>query len=686
MLLKHGETTKTTNSVSVLVFTPSDLRQCSSSPRVYPATRKTKMAAFSENDVHMVAPEVATSFLKGIMPFNNLNDNTLRSLARHCRIDFFPKGTRILTADTTELTHLYLIQRGGVKAYLEDDRGEVILKDFRGEGASIGALAIIRGTPANLNIETVEDTFCFLLPREIFLDLIEKQASFAHFYLKSFSEKVITSAYNELRHHKVARRSNEDLYLFSIRAGDLVKALRKIAANATIQEAAALMSEHRVGCLLLHDPVEAEKIVGIITDRDLRSKVVAAGLDLQQPVRTIMSSPVQTVLSQTLCFDVLLKMMNTGIHHLAVEHAGRIIGVITSHDIMLLQGHSPYYLFKEIRGQQQIADLYPLARKIPEVIRGLIGEGAKAGNITQMIAILNDHILARMLTLLEQEMGAPPLPYCWLLLGSEGRREQTFKTDQDNAILYADPGDEDQKQAAEAYFKAFAAQAINHLVNCGYPLCPGEVMATNPLWCQPLSAWKRYFERWVAEPDPQELRYATIFFDFRAGFGEALLAETLRNHLTQQIRGRDLFLFHLARQSMETRAPLSFFKNFIVERNGEHKNQLDIKGQGLTPFVNFARVLALKFGVKETNTLARLKALMEGGWIQGELWSSTSEAYELQMQQRLVHQLRQLEEGLAPDNYLDPADLSDLERRMLKNAFGVIERLYSVLDQMYPVQ
>ncbi|MBU4118252.1 MAG: CBS domain-containing protein [Proteobacteria bacterium] len=643
------------------------------------------MTTFSDNDVHVVAPEVAISFFKGIMPFNTLDEETLKTIARHCRIDFFPKGTRILTADVTELTHLFLIQRGGVKAFLEDDSGEVTLKDFRGEGAYIGALAIIRGTAANLNIETVEDTFCFLLPREIFLDLIEKQASFAHYYLKSFSEKIVTTAYNELRHHKVARRSNEDLYLFSIKVGDLVKTLRKVSRTATIQEAASLMSTHRVGCLLVHDVVDEENIVGIITDRDLRNKVVAAGLDFQQPVQVIMSGPVQTVLSQSLCFDVLLKMMDTGIHHLAVERSGRIIGVVTSHDIMLLQGHSPYYLFKEIRGQQQIAGLYPLARKIPDVIRGLIGEGAKAGNITQMIAILNDHILGRMLTLLEKEMGTPPTPYCWLLMGSEGRREQTFKTDQDNAIIYADPVDDEQKQAAENYFKAFAAKAIDHLVNCGYPLCPGEVMATNPRWCQSLSAWKRYFEHWVAEPDPQEIRYATIFFDFRAGFGEAALAEELRLHLNKQIAGRDLFLFHLARQSMETRAPLSFFKNFIVERDGEHKNRLDIKRQGLTPFVNFARVLALKHCVKETNTLARLKALMEGEWIQGELWSAASEAYELQMQQRLVHQLRQIEAGILPDNYIDPADLSDLERRMFKDAFAVIERLYGVLEQMYPV-
>ncbi len=636
-------------------------------------------------DVHIVAPEMAVDFFRGIMPFNTLDDATLNDIARHCRVDFYPKGTRLLTTGATDITHLFLIQRGGVKAFIEDDQGEVTLKDFRGVGAYIGALGIIRGTPANLNIETVEDTFCFLLPRGIFLNLVEQEATFAHYYLKSFSEKIVNTAYSELRHHKVSKRSGDDLYLFSVRVGDIVKNLRKVSSACSIQGAASSMAEYRVGCLLVHDPEDEENIVGIITDRDLRKKVVAAGLDYTLPVKEIMTGPVKSVLSQALCFDVLLVMMEASIHHLAVERGGKTIGVVTSHDIMLLQGHSPYYLFKEIRGQQNITGLYILAQKIPEVIRSLIKEGAKAGNITQMIAILNDHILERLLTLLEKKMGPPPVPYCWLLMGSEGRREQTFKTDQDNAILYADPANDEEKSAAEKYFRIFAGKAIGHLVNCGYPLCPGEIMATNPKWCQPLSVWKGYFSRWIYEPDPAELLNATIFFDFRSGFGDSSLARNLRKHLNQKARDKDIFLFHLARQCMSTRVPLSFFKNFIVNKDGENKNHLDIKRQGLTPFVNFARVLALKNGISETNTLARLKALLAGEFITHEIWTTANDAYELQMQQRLIHQLRQIEEGVLPDNHINPAQLSDLERRMLKEAFAVIERLYSVLDKIYPV-
>lgn len=637
------------------------------------------------DDIHSVAPGVAVEFLKGIMPFKELDDKTLNNLASHCKVDFFPNGTRLLTLDKTEVSHLYLIQRGGVKAFMNDHEGNPALKDYRGVGAYIGALGIIRGTKANLNIETVEDTFCYLIPKKIFLELIKSHPSVSSFYLKSFSDKVVSTAYNELRYQQSVSRTNDDFYLFSITAGDIVKKLHSISSEATIQEAARKMSRDGVGSLLIYAPEDPGEFIGIVTDTDLRKKVVATGLDYRQPVSMIMSGPLITVLSQAVCFDVLLKMMSTGIHHLGVERGGRLVGVVTSHDIMLLQGDSPYYLFKEIVSQREIRGLYHLAQRVPEIIRNLIKEGGKAGNITRMIAILNDHILQRMLQLLEKEMGPPPVEYCWLLMGSEGRREQTFKTDQDNAIVYVDPENEEQHNKAKIYFEEFSKRAIHHLVNCGYPLCKGDIMATNPKWCQPLSVWKSYFKKWVLTPEPKELLHATIFFDFRSGFGNEKLAQQLRGYLNQ-LAGREVvFTFHLGRQCIANRAPLSFFNNIVVEKNGEHKNRLNLKIRGLTPFVDFARVMALKHGVSETNTLARLEALVKEQHIREELYTAMVEAYELQMQLRLVHQLQQIEQGIIPDNYIDPAQLTDLEQRMLKESFGVIERMQNMLDKLFPV-
>lgn len=643
------------------------------------------MTPHSESDIHNLSPKIATRFFQDIAPFNQLDEITLQQITRHCRLDFFPKGTKILSAGKSDIKYLYLIQRGAVNAFIIDEEGQLRLKDVRGEGQFFGALGIIQNSKANLDVETVEDTFCLLLPKQILLDLIEKNPVFAQYYLKSFSDQLVNNAYSQFRSLKLKRRNSEDLYLFSNTVDKVIRrSAHVIDTTTTIRRAASIMTEEGIGSLLIHSPENKSRIVGIITDRDLRFKVVAAGLDYNKPVSEIMSSPVKTVLSQAVCFDVLLKMLSEGIHHLAVERSNTIIGVITSTDIMALQGSSPYSLFKEIIAQQEIHGLYPLAKKIPCFIRNLVAEGGKTSHITRMIAIINDHILDRILTLLEKELGPPPVSYCWLLMGSEGRREQTFKTDQDNAIIYADPPNDQVKEKAAIYFEAFADKAIYHLTECGYPPCPGEVMASNPKWRQPYSVWKKYFDSWMAAPDPQELVNATIFFDFKSGFGDIGLAESLRNYLIQRTDTENIFLYHLARYSLGSKAPLSFFRNFIVEKDGEHKRKLDIKTKGIALFTDFARILALRHGVKETNTLSRFEVLAAEKHIDDTIYQSAKEGYELMMQFRLIHQLQQIEDGIPPDNYINPAELSDLERRMLKECFRVIERLQSILELHYP--
>ncbi len=634
---------------------------------------------------HNIPPETVIAFLRKTLPFNGLDDATLQELAGHALIDFFPKGTLIFRQGQTEVNHFYLIQRGGVKIYLKDEEGTITLKDFRGEGEYFGALPIIRNTKANLNVETVEDTFCFLFSKEAFLALIHSSPKVTHYFLRSMSEKLVRTAYAELRQHKVSPRTESALFLFTAQVSETLKNknLYTIDTRQTVRDAAARMTEAHIGSLLVADA--EQKIVGIITDKDLRTKVVAAGLDYQTPVTAIMATPVQTIPAHTICFDAMLKMMRLRIHHLAVEQQGAIVGMVTTHDIMLLQGTSPLYLFREIVAQRTIEGLYPLAQKVPTVVRTLIEEGAKANNITRMITILNDHILERLLTILTAELGPPPLPFCWLLLGSEGRREQTFKTDQDNALIYAQPASNEQAMTAAAYFTTLAEKAIDHLVRCGYPPCPGGIMASNPKWRQPLVAWRQCFDHWIRTPEPLEVMHSAIFFDFRAGYGDTRLADELRHYLVQNVPSQEVFLLHLAHNALEARPPLYFFRNFIVEKDGEHKNALDLKKNGLAPFVDFARLAALRHGIKENNTMGRLQLLFEGGHISQELFSETSEAYEFLMQLRLIHQLRKIEEGEIPDNYINPADLTDLEKQTLKEAFEVVRRLQSHLRLEYRI-
>jgi CBS domain-containing protein len=400
-------------------------------------------------------------------------------------------------------------------------------------------------------------------------------------------------------------------------------------------------------------------------------------------VKWIMAKPVQTIESHAVCFDALLKMMSNRIHHLAIKKQGKITGVVTTHDIMVLQGTSPLYLFREILAQRRVEDLYQLSMKVPLVVRSLIEEGAKANNITRMITILNDQILDRLLTLMIEKMGAPPVKFCWMLMGSEGRREQTFRTDQDNALIFEMPQDETRKLNTIEYFRIFSEEVIEHLVQCGYPRCPGNIMASNIDLRKNLSAWIKTFDRWMITPDPKEVLNSTIFFDFRSGYGDESLARDLRKHLCAIAPKQEIFLTHLAKFCLTSRPPLSFFKNFIVEKNGDHKNRLNLKESGLVPFVDFARIMALKYGIAETNTLGRMQLLYEHRHISQELYNETVEAYEFLMQLRLIHQLHLLEEGIQPHNYINPADLSDLEKKTLKEAFEVIRRIQASLNQQF---
>ncbi|MEN8136202.1 MAG: DUF294 nucleotidyltransferase-like domain-containing protein [Thermodesulfobacteriota bacterium] len=631
-------------------------------------------------DPNAVPANVALDFLAGILPFKDLDRADLLKLSRKCTIDFFPKGTLIFRQGESEVSHFYVIQQGGVKTYRSAADNEISLKDYRGKGEYFGALPIIQETKANLNVEAIDDTFCFLFEKQAFLNLLESNPAVSQYYLRTMSAKMAGMVYSQVRQQKMMPRTEGALYLFSAQVGDIAKGkLFQASSNATVQEAAAIMSKETIGSLLLTD--SDNEIIGIVTDKDIRSKVVAKGVDLNIKVAEIMASPVQTISSQAVCFDALLKMIKNRIHHLAVEQNGQIIRMITTHDIMVTQGTSPLYLFREILAQRNIEGLYPLAQKIPQVVRSLIEEGAKANNITRMIAVLNDHVLDRLLSLQLEKFGAAPLPWVWLLMGSEGRREQTFKTDQDNAIIYADTDDAALKEQAEVYFKEFAASTIQHLVKCGYPLCPGEIMASNPKWRQPLSVWKGYFQKWCRTPTPESVLNSLIFFDLKTGFGSSGLAEELRSEITATAKKSDLFLLWLAKSCLASRPPLTFFKNFIVEKDGEHKNTFDLKTKGLVFIVDFARLMSLKHGISETNTLARLNLLRENQYLPYDLCNEIIEAYEFLMHLRLIHQLQMLETEQDPDNHINPKDLSDLERQTLKEAFLVIGRLQEFLHK-----
>jgi CBS domain-containing protein len=564
---------------------------------------------------------------------------------------------------------------------MESESGEEIVIDYRGEGDTFGFLSLIGKDKVRANIMAVDDTICYLLDKEHAVKLLNTYPVFTEYFLKSHLTKYIDRTYSEM-HNKSMLIGGSDRILFTSRVADIaIKDLVAVHEEATIQEAAHIMAHHKVSSLVIYDMNNFP--VGIITDRDLREKVVAKGRSVSDQVKNIMSLPLIRVDANDYCFEAVLKMIKHNIHHVLVVRDGILRGVITNHDLMLLQGTSPLSFAKDIENQHSLDGLAPLSDKLNKIIGLLLKEGAKASNITKIISELNDRLVKKVLEIAEKKYGAPPVPYCWIAYGSEGRKEQTFKTDQDNAIIYADPETPDQAEAAKTYFSEFSVFVRDGLVKCGFPPCEANFMASNPQWCQPLSVWKKYFLTWITMPNPEALLKSLILFDFRGLYGALGLAAELREYLVRNLKDQNLFLAMLASVIMKNRPPLGFFKSFVVEKSGDHKDELNLKIRGIGPLVDLIRFFALESGVHETSSLERLQAMKDTHPIVIELGEEIEQAFEFITLLRIHHQLDQMEKKEPLDNFINPTMLSNLEKKSLKESFQLILKIQDAITELY---
>jgi CBS domain-containing protein len=447
--------------------------------------------------------------------------------------------------------------------------------------------------------------------------------------------------------------------------------------DTTIREAAQLLASAKATCVFVVD--DAESAVGIVTDRDFAQKVVARSLALDLKVTDIMSKPVVAVESSERLFLALLAMVSRNIHHVLVTKQGKPAGVLTAHDLMVLQGKSPLNVVRFVETQTTVHDLAAAQARISGLLPLLLREGAKASHVTRVVAEVNDRLIVKILQLAEARLGLPPVPYCWVVLGSEGRREQTFKTDQDNALIYADTAE----ATVRDYFTQLAAFVQDALSTCGYPLCPGNYMASNPRWRQPLRSWLNYFQNWIVGAELHDTEDALIFFDMRPVAGDFSLYQTLATKSREWLNDAGLFKSVLACVSTTHKPPLGFFRNFVLERTGDHKNQLDLKLYGTGPIVNAARVFAIDAEVEPTNTSDRLAALASLPGKDPAIFQELQEAFEFLTLLRLECQLRQVREGEPLSNYIAPGALTHLQRGLLKEAFRTATRAQALIEEQF---
>ena len=628
----------------------------------------------------MILDDVVT-FLKKVPPFQFLEEAELRKAASAMALQFFPKGHVIRRQDSEPSETLHIIKKGAVKLSIRAEDGTENLLDYRGEGETFGSLSILSKERIRSDVIAAEDTICYELPKEVLLQFFGSHPAFTEYFIKFNITKYLDRTYREMQ-GKAAFYGGSDRLLFSTKAGDLVaRKVVSVSQGSSIRDAAQVMTDNKISSVVVLD---AEgRPAGILTDRDLRIKVVLTGKSSGDPVSDVMNPEYATVDPEDYCFEALLKMLRRGLNHVLVMHDGVVRGVLTNHDFVVLQGTSPLSLTKDIESQTSLEALVPASAKVNGMIGLLLKQGAKAGNITRALTEINDRLVCKVLELAEAKLGKPPIPYCWIALGSEGRKEQTFKTDQDNALIYLDPTTPQAEKEAREYFSVFTTEVTNGLIQCGFPKCPAGYMASNPAWCRPLGLWKRTFAEWMSKPTADAIMHSLVLFDFRPIYGEFSMAERLRNTLSRSVVDQPRFLGHLANMASKNSPPVGFMRSFVVEKSGEHKNQLNMKIKGLAPITDFVRLFSLEKGISETSTIERLDALRPVHSIAREYAEDIRQSFEFLMHVRIQHQFEQMQAGQSPDNFINPNKLSNLERQSAKEAFSLISEIQALVIERY---
>jgi len=630
-------------------------------------------------------------FFRRVVPFNELPESVLKGLPGKLLIDYFPKESLILEQDGSPCDCLYIIQTGAVKKTVRKDSVDILL-EYRTEGDFFGSASLINRTGPAFRVEAHEDTVCYLLPKATFDELMQNHVGFH----EHFAIRVSKLAYR-LRKAQTGILAPQTLsgtvvfrsdgYLFNVTAGDLVKG--KPVTCSPYHEAALvarLMAREGVGSVVVVDV--QNRPLGIVTKSDMTNRILAAGKSGSEPVRTIMSGPVVSVAPEEPCFSALLKMATVNCHHICLVVGERLFGVISQHDLISMQGSNPLAVTKDIQKETTIEGLARLVHAMDRTIKGLLTAGVSSKEIAIFISEWNDRLTRKIITLTEESLkeeglGEPPVPYCWLALGSEGRKEQTLRTDQDNAIIYSDPKS-GSKNDVQDYFLRLAAGVVFGLERCGFPLCKGGIMANNPKWCQSETVWRRYFSEWINKASPEDLRNCTIFFDFRPLAGAAALAQRLRTFLNENIENNRAFLRYLTTNALYNGPPLGFLRALVVEKTGDHKNELNLKMRGLVPLVDALRVLALSAQISATNTLNRLELIKNKGLLPEELAEDTREAFNFIIFLRLHHHMAQKEQDLEPSDYIDPRALPKLQGKSLIESFHVIRDLQGEVKARFP--
>lgn len=625
---------------------------------------------------------IAIDFLRRHAPYNRMTPEALAFIGERAELAFYAKDSEIIGPDAGTVTHFFILESGKVQAR---QAGEVAVTEYSlltlgpGESFPIGAVTAQR---VSTNTYTaLEDSFCYRLPAADFMALLTLSPEF-----NLFCTQYIASLLNQSREQlqlQFAQRASEQQTLNSPLVGIGSRKPVAVSPETSLRTALETMSQARVGSLVVVD--EGRRPVGIFTQADLLDRVVLADMPHTVPISGVMSVQPVTLDEHATAYDAMLAMATHGVRHVMVVDAeGQLTGVVSERDLFALQRIGLRQIRQSIESAPGIEALKQAAADVRQLAFNMLAQGVGSEQLTQFISALNDALTRRIVQLNLVNHDFEGIDWCWLSFGSEGRDEQTFSTDQDNGIVYGCDDFHDREEL-KLRFLAFAREVNEDLDRCGFPLCKGNIMASNPQWCLTLDEWKEQFADWIRQPEPEALLNATIFFDFRPLFGKAELATRLRRHLLEHAPSNPMFLRAMAHNALGVEPPLGKLRDFLTDLDPANPGKIDLKKYGSRLFVDVARIYALATGVHNTNTVQRLRLAGQRLSMRAEEINAMIEALDFIQLLRLRHQYLEGEPGTQGDNLVAPDQLNELDRRILKESFRQARKLQLRLKLDYQV-
>ena len=618
-------------------------------------------------------------FLKNFPPFDILQKEQLFKISSHVKVTYLEKDKVVFKQEDFPHDHFYIVKDGAIGLYRAMDNDQILV-DICDEGDIFGLRPLIQHDHYLMSAIAHEETLLYAISVEILKEILEKNDKVNKFIIASFSTNIKTPYAKDSSGQlfaNVESLETNNSNLIDFLTAEYSKNPISCPKDFTIKEAAQIMSSKRVGSILI---VENKNPIGIITDKDLRLNIATGITSIDEKVTSIMSSPVITVHNNISTAEAQIEMIKHKITHLCITQDGtpnsELLGIMSEHDIVVLHGNNPTVLIKELKRAKNVNTLKYIREKATNLLVAYMEQQIPITFISKVFSEITEAITNKVIEFSISEMEVPPsVKFSWLALGSQGRREQLLITDQDNALVFEDVSTEDFTETKN-YFLSLAKKINSKLHIIGYENCPADMMGSNPKWCLSLTQWKEQFKSWITKPSNDAIMLCTIFFDYSLTYGDEKLLNEMSSSIFKSIKEYEIFLNFLAKNALLNPPPIGFFRQFLVEHDGEHKDQFDLKSRTLMPLIDAGRLLTLSHHIiNKNNTIERFEKLASIEPQNKELYFSCIDSFKILLRFRTKQGLKNNDSG----RYIDLNNLSKIEKLKLKGCFKPIKDIQELI-------